>query len=377
MTPVFINARFLTQPLSGVQRYALEICRALDGLAAQRSVGPIIALYPARQKVVDPGWQNIELRRVQGGRGHFWEQTALWQASRTGRLISLCNSGPLRHDNQIVALHDANIYAIPGAFSHSYRIFHSWMRPRLARRARRLITVSAFSAQELARYCGLSATDFRVIPNSADHLAGTAPDLARLYRFNLKPDQYLLAVGNQSPNKNIARLVAAHAQCPDAPVLAIAGGGANGLTHADIKGDDRIRNLGRIPDNDLVALYKGAKGFVWPSLYEGFGIPPLEAMALGTPVLSSSSSAMPDVLGDAAMYFDPSDTNDILRCLRAFQNLDPVKLDQIKASGCAQARRYSWMDSANTLLDIVEEMPIPASAARAQKMISFRSSSEH
>ncbi|AXI56670.1 hypothetical protein C1J05_21085 [Sulfitobacter sp. JL08] len=104
MTPVFVNARFLTQPLSGVQRYALEICRALDGLAAQRSVGPIVALYPARQKVVDPGWQNIELRRVQGGRGHFWEQTALWQASRTGRLISLCNSGPLRHDNQIVAL---------------------------------------------------------------------------------------------------------------------------------------------------------------------------------------------------------------------------------------------------------------------------------
>ncbi len=365
MTPVFLNARFLTQPLSGVQRYAFEICRALDGLVAQRSLGPVIALYPARQKISDPGWHNIELRPVRGGRGHFWEQTALWRASRAGCLISFCNSGPMRHHNQAVALHDANIYAIPDAFSRPYRILHGWVRPRVARRARRLITVSAFSAIELSRYCGLSPTDFKVIPNSADHLADLTPDLARLDRFGLKPDQYFLTVGNQSPNKNIARLVAAHAQCPDAPVLAIAGGGANGLANADIKDHANVLNLGRIPDDDLVALYKGAKGFLWPSLYEGFGIPPLEAMALGTPVLSSSTSAMPDVLGNAAMYFDPNDTHDMLRCLREFQMLGPAKLDQMKMAGLAQSGRYSWLDSAKSLLDVAEEMRMTAVPAGA------------
>ncbi|MEP2505778.1 MAG: glycosyltransferase family 1 protein [Paracoccaceae bacterium] len=316
---------------------------------------PLIAYYPANSEIIEwPGWKYIEIRALRGGSGHIWEQTALWRASRNGALISLCNSGPVLHKNQIVALHDANIYAIPHAFSWKYRLFHKALRPILARRADQLVTVSAFSAQELARYCSLSSKEFRIIPNSADHILRIKPESGALTEFGLSRGRYLLAVGNQSPNKNIARLAAAYAEVKDLPILAIAGGEAHGLAAAGIENTDRIRVLGRVDDRSLRALYEGAKGFVWPSFYEGFGIPPLEAMALGTPVLASRNSAMPEILGNAAVYFDPESLSDIRLAIELFCKADETEHNLMRSRGSDRAHLYSWENSAATLRDMVE-----------------------
>ena len=353
MVRIFINARFLTQPMSGVQRYAYEILSALDRLLCVLGDAPVVAYYPAGCEVEHPDWKHIELRALHGGTGHFWEQGALWRASRNGILISLCNSGPVLHKKQIVALHDANIYVIPQAFSWQYRVLHKCLRPVLARRAFQLVTVSAFSVQELSRYCRVSPSKFRIVPNSANHILRHESEPDVLVRFGLHAGKYLLAVGNQTPNKNVARLVAACAETKDLAVLAIVGSETSGLADAGISCAHDVQVLGRVTDEALCALYKGAMGFVWPSLYEGFGIPPLEAMALGIPVLASRSSAMPEILGDAALYFDPEDTADIQRALNTFCAMSEIKRDQMRSKGYDRAHRYSWEQSAVLLLDML------------------------
>lgn len=355
MTDVFLNARFLTQPVSGVQRYAYEMLWALDELLAKHPATTITALYPKGTDITDPRWRHIRLRALPGGRGHVWEQAALWRASRNGVLIGLCNSGPVLHRNHVLALHDANIYAIPGAFSPRYRAFHKLVRPRLAQRAAQLITVSDFSAKELARHSHVSASAFHVLPNSAEHVqrCRAKPDV--LAHHGLKRGQYLLTVGNQSPNKNIARLIDAHSACAGLPPLVVVGGAPDGLARNPVRGRAGVRVLGRVDDGELRALYEAAMGFVWPSLYEGFGIPPLEAMTLGVPVVASSSSAMPEILGDAALYFDPADTQDIARALREFQMLDCSARSRMRKLGLTRCRRFSWTASASGLLRLITE----------------------
>lgn len=356
MTEVFLNARFLTQPVSGVQRYAHEMLRAVDGLLEAHPGTAVTALYPKGADITDPRWQRIRLRALPGGRGHVWEQGALWQASRDGLLIGLCNSGPVLHRNHVLALHDANIYAIPGAFSLRYRAFHKMVRPRLAQRATRLITVSNFSAKELARHCNVSASVFHVLPNSAEHVLQyrAKPDV--LEHYGLKRGQYLLTVGNQSPNKNITRLIEAYSVCAGLPTLVVVGGTPNGLARNSVRRSTGIRVLGRVEDGELRALYEAAQGFFWPSCYEGFGIPPLEAMTLGIPVVASRSSAMPEVLGDAALYFDPNDTRDVVRALRDFQLLDSSARTRMRRLGLARSRRFSWKASASVLLRLITEI---------------------
>jgi glycosyltransferase involved in cell wall biosynthesis len=357
---VYLNARFLTQPLSGVQRYAHELVSALDTMLAndpdlRAAIGAVVALYPAGWSGRPPAWQTIRSVPVSGGRGHFWEQTALLRASRDGILVSLGNSGPLSHPRQVVAFHDAHLFELPEAFSPGYRLWHRALRPRLARRARTLVTVSHHAAGQLAQHLSVPRSRFRILPNSAEHILRVAPDPAVLSRSGLRRGGYLLAVGNQSPNKNIARLVAAHATDPDLPPLAVAGGFAPGVAGAAIGGSDRVIPLGRVSDGELRALYEGARGFAFPSLHEGFGIPPLEAMALGTPVLCSARAALPEVLGEAPIWCDPLDTGDLAKGLALLARLDGDERAERIAAGFDRSAALTWGASAAGLIDLLLE----------------------
>lgn len=354
---IHVNGRFLVQPVSGVQRYAREVLGALDRKLAQDSglaarLGPVPVWYPAGAELVEaPDWKVLKPAPLAGRSGHAWEQITLGRRARKGTLISLCGSGPLLCRDQILVIHDANIWTFPEAFAKSYRLFHKAMRPLLARRVRQLATVSSFSAGELGRYLGVPTERFDVIYNSAEHMLMAEGDAETLPRYGLKAGGYLFAAGNQSPNKNIARLIDALAQLEDVPLpLVVAGGFAPGVAQADIAASPRLRLLGRVSDSELQSLYSNAKAFLWPSLYEGFGIPPLEAMTLGTAVLSSNSTAMPEVLGDAAAYFDPEDPEDIARSLRAFLACSSAEQAALAQAGKAQAGRYSWAASAEQLL---------------------------
>lgn len=352
---LFVNARFLTQPTSGVQRYARELLGALDrrlevDARLREELGNVIALHPG--EVDDPGWTRIKLRHLRGGSGHFWEQGALWRATRDGVLLSLCNSGPVLHRAQILTLHDANMYQIPEAYKCSYRYWHKLLRPVLARQAAALTTVSRYSAASLGRYLRVPAKRFSIVPNSAGHVLRGVADRLALTNWGLTPGSYWLTVGNQSPNKNIARLVAAHGSLGDlVPPLVVAGAHAPGLA----TGEDTVgaRFLGRVSDGELISLYQGAAGFVFPSRFEGFGIPPLEAMSIGVPVLAARAAAMPEILGDAVMWFDPLSVRDIADTMRCFVQVSPNKCAAMVSAGYARAALYSWDQSAERLVSVL------------------------
>ncbi|MDD9739524.1 glycosyltransferase family 1 protein [Marinovum sp. SP66] len=348
-----INARFLSQATSGVQRFGRQIVAALDQRlttdpALRARLGPVVAYAP--EGAEHPGWQAVELHRLPGGRGHAWEQTALRRAARGRVLFSPGNSGPLLHRRQVLVLHDANLWEIPEAYDWRYRALHRTLRPSLARRSAALVTVSRHSARQLSALLGVDAARFSRVPNAADHVRHVTPEPEILGRLGLGRQGYLLCVGNRSPNKNIAPLVAAHGLAGDLPPLVVVGGAAPGLAEAR---PGAVIAPGRVSDGALRALYEGAAGFVFPSRHEGFGIPPLEAMELGCPVLAARAGALPEVLGPAALWCDPASLPDMAQGLRTLAGLGASERAALIKAGQAQAAGYRWARSLDLLLPVL------------------------
>lgn len=351
---LFINGRFLTQPLSGMQRYAGEMVSALDAILGgdaglRARLRPEVLVPPGERR--EPGWSTIPIRSVGRLKGHAWEQIELGWAARGGVLVNLSAAGPLAHGRSVLVLHDAAIFAHPEHFSLAYRTLHRFLRPRLARRAARLVTISEFSRRELAEWCGVEPEAFTVIGDSAEHIAHVAADAGILARHGLERGRYALTVGNQSPNKNIALAVRAFvAAAPEGWRLAVAGGGSDRIFGGGAVDDHAsVARLGRVSDGELRALYENAGVFLFPSRYEGFGVPPLEAMTLGCPVISSDASAMPEVLGEAAVYF-PSDDEAALSAAISRVIGDAALRDRLTMDGLRRASLFNWNSSATKLL---------------------------
>jgi len=174
--------------------------------------------------------------------------------------------------------------------------------------------------------------------------------------YGLHAGKFALMVGNQSPNKNIELAVRAFEQvAPHGWTLALVGGSASIFGSTECTSGDLVRKLGRVSDGQLRALYENAGLFLFPSRYEGFGVPPLEAMALGCTVLSSDSSAMPEVLGDAAAYFESDNLDDLKRQIATLCGDDALRRSYAM-KGSERARLYSWSSSAKAMLEALESL---------------------
>lgn len=345
--PVLINGRFLTQPVSGVQRYAHEIVRALGRLpdAARRYV---LAAPPGAGRPPD---SPIPVHVLRGVGGHLWEQTHLARAARGGRLLSLCGAGPVGHSRQLAVIHDAAVFRHPELFRPAYGVGHRLLGRRLARRAR-LATVSRFSQGELAEALNLPPDAIAVAPNGAEHVHDVVPDAAVLTELDLSRRPYFVAVGNQTPNKNLAVAVRALARITDPDLRLVVVGARLGqiAKTASLADDPRVLLAGRRTDAEVAALLRHAESLIFPSLYEGFGLPPLEAMAQGCPVIASDIAATREVCCDAALYFDPTDDAalaDLMR--RVMAGADPAR----RAAGIQRAAEYRWSRSARILDDLL------------------------
>lgn len=352
----FINGRFLTQKTSGVQRFAREIVKALDRhLVSTRSTDEWVLLAP-ENTVLDLELSAIKQRHVGNLTGHLWEQTQLLKASRRGKLVNLCNSGPVLHGKSLTIIHDAMIFRTPENFSRFYRAVHGTLGQVLARRGH-IATVSEFSKRELVETIG--AKNVSVIANSCEHMASITRDETVLQRLNLTPNAYLLFVGSPTPNKNIMRAIEAISLMREsAPHFVVVGATASAVfkTKQDLTPtSDRVIVTGRLTDEEIVALYGNAAALLFPSLYEGFGIPPLEAMFLGCPVLSSDIEPAREVCGDAALYFDPNDAQDIARSVEHLLANPDLRSTMVEL-GHARAAEFSWDRSASALLRAVSSV---------------------
>jgi len=353
---IFINGRFLTQPVTGVQRFAAELLKALDQAIENNATSPqhnrFICLIPQETKDKNlPGWRNIQVQKCGRLSGNLWEQFELPFFARRGLLLSLCNIGPVLHFNQVVIFHDASVFAVPQAYSLGFKIKYRLVMWVLARTARQVLTDSQFSREELAHYLKIKKDKIIVNPGGCEHILNIEPDSSILSDKRIAQKTFLLAVGSSSPHKNLSIIEKAIENYPENSIyLVIAGGTFSKVFNAvDTVETQRIVRLGYVTDAQLRALYSRAVGFVFPSLYEGFGLPPLEAMACGCPVICSNRASLPEVCGDAALYFDPLNVDEINHSISRFLENSPLR-DELREKGFERAKLFTWKKAAESIL---------------------------
>ena len=350
---IYINGRFLTQPMTGVERYAYNMCKAM---AEQQLSFTIICPHAPIQACYDvSGLQIVHYGR---GNSHFWEQCILpffFFGKRNYVVLSFTGLGSILIRHKIMTIHDLSFLENPKWFSRAYYWWYKVMTPLAVRTSQHIITVSAFSKQEIRRfYTFLKEQDITVIYNATDE------SLFRpLPQIQAPTERFALAVSSLDPRKNFNRLIEAFKDIQGCK-LYIVGARHRVFTQQENKAaqQDNIHYLGRVTDEELVQLYNQAVCFIFPSLYEGFGLPPIEAMSCGCPVLVSDIPVLREVCGDAATYFDPYNPYDIRKVIRQF--LDTSQGDRNDVTSRHHTRSnplvtFSWEKSAKTLINLLKE----------------------
>jgi glycosyltransferase involved in cell wall biosynthesis len=350
-----INGRFLAQPRTGVQRYALEVVRALDACVAAghpSTADLALELVVPAGVAPPPFLRAIATRAVAGGDGHLWEQRL--PLAVTGGLLSLCNVGPVAQRRHVVCIHDLNTRLAPHSYTRGFRWLYRLLQPALGRSAAALATVSQYSAAQLARFGIAAPGRVAVIPNGHEHVLRVAPRHTPATRAAAGARTIVL-LGSLAPHKNAGAILALADALAAADLSLAVVGAADARLFRPLGAPPAAGNvawLGRIDDPALAALLGDSLCLAFPSLCEGFGLPPLEAMALGCPVVASDRTSLPEVCGDAALFAPPTDR---AAWLRHFQRLaaDDALRSELIARGHAQAARFRWSDAALAYLALM------------------------
>jgi glycosyltransferase involved in cell wall biosynthesis len=354
MPKIAINGRFLTQRTSGVQRFALETTKAIDALLDTPDYrvlkGHVELLAPRSSRSFDLA--NIPLRRCGLSSGYVWEQIEfpLYGAGRL--LLNFCMLGPVAAHRQIVVVHDATVKALPDNFSWRFRAAYDFLIPQLCRRAVLPVTVSEFSRSEIGRLYGVNTDAMPICAEGGDHITAVAADQSVIQRLDLAGRKFFLGVGVGSSNKNIETVLAAYSQAGLDDTLLVLTGKRDARVHGQLVSvtSDGVRNVGFVSDAELRALYENALALVFPSRYEGFGLPPLEAMTCGCPVIVSDQPALVEVTADAALRCGIDDAPELARLMRLVHD-DPAVRARLKSAGLERAARFTWRATARMLLD--------------------------
>jgi len=350
VSKLYINGRFLTQKITGVQRFAIEVVKATDALldAGAHPLMQIVILAP-------PGpISHLDLKRIrveQFGRlaGHWWEQFELPFKYPTEPLLSLCNVGPVFRRRHIVIMHDAAVYRERRAYSRLYGGLHRALGRLLAASAT-IGTVSNFSRDELSKVLKLKPENIFVAPNGAEHIGALRADESIIRRLGLERSRYFLVVGSPAPHKNTDLAVAAAQKAQEWGGKTVLVGEPNPKIFGRLgyAAQSAVVLAGRVSDGELKALYQHAVALVFPSRYEGFGIPLLEAMLCGCPVIASDIPSSREVAGGVAEFVPVGDLERLVdamaRSLRSSAELVRTAPENIA---------FSWGKTAAVLLDAV------------------------
>lgn len=342
----------LQPQLSGIGRYTWELC---SGLAAQDEISSL-RFYREHALIDDPArlltashprskWERRPLRRL----GRWRSERALRSSIVHGPNYFL----PLGADRGVVTVHDLSVFRYPETHPASrVKAFERLFASSVAR-ASHVITDSETIRRELIGTLSLAADAVSAVPlgvSSSFHARGEAEVAAALSRFRLVAGKYGLSVAAFEPRKKIEQLIAAWRRLPSAlrqqyPLaLAGAAGWHNERLHDEILSavsEGWLKYLGFVDEQVLPDLYAGARLFVYPSVYEGFGLPPLEAMASGTPAIVANRSCLPEVCGDAARFIDPDDPDGLTLAIEQGLSDEQWRATMV-ARGLERARLYTW-----------------------------------
>jgi len=345
---LLVNSRFLTQKITGTQRYAIEISKQLSRLLKCIFLVPRDILHKELAS-------SLQVKTIGRLTGHLWEQIELpayIKKQKNPLLINLINTAPLLLKNQIVTIHDLAFLRYPKWFSKRFYYFYRFLIPRIVVTSKKIITVSEFSKKEIVSILEVPEEKVDVIYNA----------VSEKFKYNpsIRKQNYILTVSSLDPRKNLRNLILAFKKANLKKYKLIIIGSKNKV-FADVKIKTLIKEVsnveftGYVSDEKLIKLYQQAKLFVYPSLYEGFGIPPLEAMACGTPAVVSNVTSLPEIYGDAAYYVNPYDVNDIARGIYTVLKDENLQMELIRR-GLERVKLFSWENSAKKLLRIVEEV---------------------
>lgn len=348
---IIINARFLTQEITGVQRFAIEISKEL-----KKSNIPIEFVAP--KHIIHKGLAK-ELKVKEIGfnlvNGHLWEQTLLplYVLKNKGVLLSLCNTAPLILKNQIVTIHDLAFKVNPKWFSKKFTLVYNFLIPLIAKRSKHIITVSEASKREIIRYLRVFDSKVTVIYNAISSVF-----LEGCNCNNHFDCEYVLTVSSHHPRKNFENLITAFNTIKNKDLKLFVIGNFNKNFSANLEineNDKRIIFLSNISDEELVCYYRKASLFVYPSIYEGFGIPIIEAMCQGIPVCVSDIPVFREICGKNAVYFNPQSKNSIAKSI-INQIEKPISNEILKQIKIETLEKYSWKSSANKLKSVLNSM---------------------
>lgn len=354
---LYVNARFLTQEVTGVQRFAEMISLELSRLKKD-----ICFLCPPEILRLGTA-EKLNVKIIGRFSGPLWEQIELPNFLKTldnPLLLNLGSTGPVFYENKIVTHHDVSYLRYPRSYSKSFVFFYKLIIPLMVKRSRHLITVSEFSKSEINQAYKTELSKISVVYNSANILFEPKKGLER----NDNQEVYLLAVSSPNYHKNFHGMLDAflsameRVSCSNIIKLKIIGASSSVFSKPKYqrnKYSNNVEFIGRVDDKKLADLYQNALAFIFPSFYEGFGIPPLEAQASGCPVIASNKAAIPEVLGNSVLYFNPDSCVDISDAMvRIIENSD--LRSSLISLGLENVRRFSWEQSARKVIALVNNI---------------------
>lgn len=298
MNTIYINGRFLSQKITGVQRFAIETTKQLAKVVKEENKEiSIFCPYDSNLEILSH-ISNIHIKIIGKNNGYYWEQIELARYCKKNNikgLLNLCNLAPILLKENNIVIHDIRFLQKPKEFSFLYRNLIRLFTKINVKKAKNIFTVSNFSAHSIKEY--YNVRDVTTVYSGADHIRSN---------FDIQnSEDYYLSVGSLEPNKNfkyILEYAKTHPECR----FKVVGGKGRAFANVDYEKITNVEFLGYVSDEQLNILYSKAKGFIFPSLYEGFGLPPMEAIALGTKVVYASDiEVLHEVYGTILTYFDP------------------------------------------------------------------------
>ncbi|HWF46893.1 MAG TPA: glycosyltransferase family 1 protein [Bryobacteraceae bacterium] len=355
-----INGKFLTAGPTGVHRVAKQL---LGELANHR--GELAEIFDESPRLIAPSSLRNKATPVfeveSGGifRGQLWEQLDLPRLSRRDLLLNLCNLGPVASRFAITMIHDAQVFITSDSYSWAFANWYRRVLPAIGHRHSRILTVSEFSANQLAQHGVAQRDRITVITNGVDHLLACDSDPEILSRLRLVPRKFVVGLANVQVHKNVGLLLKAFA-APELADLRLVLVGAASRAQFELLGHPVSPNVvfaGQICDRELRALLESALCLGFPSTTEGFGLPPLEGMLFGCPAIMAPCGALPEIAGEAGLFASPDEPRQWIGAIRKLAD-EPNHWLIYSHAGRARASQFTWKRSGQKLIDVIREVAV-------------------